>query len=70
MATAHVQHSSLIYSSLKEHMFAEETDIGGGGRGGGQKAAVEVPLHNISDSAEQRTSQSDSKRPDTQSKYM
>ena len=34
MATAHVQHSSLIYSSLKEHMFAEETDIGGGGRKG------------------------------------
>ena len=31
MATAHVQHSSLISSSLKEHMFAEETDIGGGG---------------------------------------
>ena len=36
MATAHVQHSSLISSSLKEHMFAEETDIGGGG-GGGRK---------------------------------
>ena len=34
MTTAHVQHSSLIYSSLKEHMFAEETDIGGGGEGG------------------------------------
>ena len=33
MATAHVQHSSLISSSLKEHMFAEETDIGGGGGG-------------------------------------
>ena len=51
MATAHVQHSSLIYSSLKEHMFAEETDIGGGGEEG-QEAVVEVPLHNISDSAE------------------
>jgi len=67
VATAHVQHSSLIYSSLKEHMFAEEIDVGGGGEEG-QKAAVEVPLHNISDSAEQRTPQSDSKRPDTQSK--
>jgi len=67
MATAHIQHSSLIYSSLKEHMFAEETDIGEGGEEG-QKAAAEVPLHNISDSAEQRTPQSDSKRPDTQPK--
>ena len=37
MATAHVQHSSLISSSFKEHMFAEETDIGGG-RGGGGRA--------------------------------
>ena len=34
MATAHVQHSSLISSSLKEHMFAEEIDIGGGRAGG------------------------------------
>ena len=34
MATAHVQHSILMYSSLKERMFAEETDIGGGGRKG------------------------------------
>ena len=37
MATAHVQHSSLISSSLKEHMFAEETDIGGGGRRKGRR---------------------------------
>ena len=42
-------------------MFAEETDIGGGGGG-------EVPLHNISLLAEQRTPQSNSKRPDTQPK--
>ena len=68
MATAHVQHSSLISSSLKEHMFVEETDIGGGGGQEGQKAVVEVPLHNISVLAEQRTPQSNSKRPDTQPK--
>ena len=45
MATAHVQHSSLIYSSLKEHMFAEETDIGGGGgrRGGGRRQRWRCP---------------------------
>ena len=69
MATAHIQHchSGIISSSLKEHMFAEETDVGGGGEEG-QEAAVEVPLHDISDSAEQRTPQSGSKRPDTQPK--
>ena len=64
MATAHVQHFSLISSSLKEHMFAEETDIGGGGEEV-QEAVVEVPLHNISVLAEQRTPQSNPKRPDT-----
>ena len=68
MATAHVQHSSLISSCLKEHMFAEETDIGGGGGEEGQEAVVEVPLHNISVLTEQRTPQSNSKRPDTQPK--
>ena len=69
MATAHVQHSSLISSSLKEHMFAEETDMGvGGGGEEGQEIVVEVPLHNISVLVEQRTPQSNSKRPDTQPK--
>ena len=45
---------------LQEYVYVEECDVGGG-EGGGEGGAVEVPLHDIAESAEQQTPKSKEK---------
>ena len=45
---------------LQEYVYVEECDVGGG-EGGGDGGAVEVPLHDIAESAEQQTPKSKEK---------
>ena len=52
--------------TLQEYVYVEECDVGGGGDVGGG-SAVEVPPHDIAESADQQTPK-DKKKPQTPAK--